>query len=183
MIRLIGLGNEWTGDDAAGLRVAQSLLPMKSTQFDVQVLGVPEFHMFDGLDEDDLLIVVDACLGGGEVGSISELTLDELSNQHPDGLIRHGSSHGLGLQHWLSMKKELDGITCPILIYAIEMGQIEMGAPLSEEVEASVDKLVKQIKEKFVHASIPTRHTQPDRVSTATSHHMDSPLCGSDERR
>lgn len=148
-VRLIGLGNEWTGDDAAGLRVAQALLPMKSTQFDVQVLGVPEFHMFDGLSEDDLLIVVDACLGGGEVGSISELTLDELSKQHPDGLIRHGSSHGLGLQHWLSMKKELDGIICPILIYAIEMGQIEMGAPLSPAVETTVKSLVEMLSNRY----------------------------------
>ena len=144
-VRIIGLGNEWTGDDAAGLRVVQALLPLQSERFDVQVLGVPDYHMFGGLSEEDLLIIVDACLGGGEVGSVSELTLDEL----PDDLIRHGSSHGLGLQHWLSMKEELDGIQCSVLIYAIEVGQIEMGEPLSLAVERAVEGLVLKLSKQY----------------------------------
>ncbi len=146
MIRLIGLGNEWTGDDAAGLKVAQALLAKKTESFDVQVLGVPDFFMFDGLAAEDLLLVVDACSGSGEVGSVLELTLDEL----PEDLIRHGSSHGLGLQHWLTMKQELDGITCPVVIYAIEMGQIKMGAPLSPAVATAVDNLVEKLSKRYI---------------------------------
>jgi len=152
-VRLIGLGNEWTGDDAVGLKVAQALLPLKTEDFDVLVLGVPDYQMFEGLGKDDQLIVVDACKGGGEVGSIIKLTLDELSTQYPADLIRHGSSHGLGLQHWLSMAKTLDGISCEILIYGIEIGQTEMGVALSPEVEEAVSTLAAQLKQTYAKAA------------------------------
>lgn len=156
-VRLIGLGNEWTGDDAAGLKVAQALLPLKTENFDVLVLGVPDYQMFEGLGKDDQLIVVDACKGGGETGSIMKLTLDELSNQYPADLIRHGSSHGLGLQHWLTMAKTLDGISCELLIYGIEIGQLEMGSALSPEVEEAVLTLVAQLEQTYVKA-VETSH-------------------------
>ncbi len=152
-VRLIGLGNEWTGDDAAGLMVAQALLPLKTENFDVLVLGVPDYQMFEGLGKDDQLIVVDACKGGGETGAIMKLTLDELSNQYPADLIRHGSSHGLGLQHWLTMAKTLDGISCELLIYGIEIGQLEMGATLSLEVEEAVLTLVAELEQRYVKAA------------------------------
>ncbi len=150
MIRVVGLGNEWTGDDAAGLKVAEALLPYKTASFDVQVLGVPEFHMFEGLNENDVLIVVDACQGSGEAGRVSKLPLDAL----PEDLMRHGSSHGLGLQHWLSMKQELDGISCQVLIYAIELEQITMGAPLSPAVATAVEKLVAQLSRQYAEPDV-----------------------------
>lgn len=143
--RVIGLGNEWAGDDAVGLKVVEALMPVKSAVFDVQVQGVPDERMLDGLRADDLLIVVDACVGGGIPGTIYELTPEQL----PPDLMRHGSTHGLGLQHWLTMAETLHGIRCRVLVYAIEIGRCDMGAGLLSEVAGAAEEVADRIAHAF----------------------------------
>lgn len=143
--RVIGLGNGFAGDDAVGLKVAEALMPLKSDAFDVQVQGTPDEQMFEGLADDDLLILVDACSSGGIPGSIYELTPEHL----PEEMMRHGSTHGFGVQHWLAMAEALHGIRCRVLIYAIEIGSCEMGAGLSSEVSDAAEEVADRIAHAF----------------------------------
>ena len=149
MVRLIGLGNEWAGDDAVGLEVARLMLPMKSEAFDVRLMGVPDYQMFDGLGADDLLLVVDACQSGAEAGVLMKYSLDELHDALTDKTLRHSSSHGLNLQHWLQMKQELEGIECKLEVYAIEIGQLEMGAGLSSAVASQAKLLADKLADQY----------------------------------
>lgn len=149
LTRVIGLGNGFAGDDAVGLQVAEALMPLKSDIFDVQMPGTPDESMFEGLATDDLLILVDACSSGGMPGSICELTPEQL----PYEMMRHGSTHGFGVQHWLAMTETLHGIRCRVLVYAIEIGNCEMGAGLSPVVMEAAEEVVDRIAHAFARSS------------------------------
>jgi hydrogenase maturation protease len=141
-VRVTGLGNEWAGDDAVGLVAAQRLRDRNLPGVEVMIREVPDWEMFEQLDDDDLLIFIDACDGGGEAGTIYQLRSDEIMGRG----VRHCSSHGLGLTHWLSMAEVLGEKTGRVIIVAIEIEGTEMGAPLSKPVEDAVPQLLERVE-------------------------------------
>lgn len=101
--------------------------------------------MFEQLEADDLLIFIDACDGGKEAGAIYQLHSDEIMERG----VRHCSSHGLGLAHWLSMAEVLGKKTGRVLIYAIEIADLTMGSGLSKEVENAIPKVLVMIENQI----------------------------------
>ncbi|MES0371232.1 MAG: hydrogenase maturation protease [Mariprofundaceae bacterium] len=154
IVRVIGLGNEWSGDDAVGLIAAQKLREKNIPDIEVRVTDVPDWEMFEKLVSDDVLIFIDACDGGGEAGAIYQLHSDEIMERG----VRHCSSHGLGLSHWLSMAEVLGKKTGRILIYAIEIGDVTMGSGLSKKVENAIPKVLNMIEKKIAGLSMETAH-------------------------
>lgn len=144
-VRVIGLGNEWSGDDAVGLIAAQKLREKKIPGIEVRITDVPDWEMFEQLEADDVLIFIDACEAGGEAGAIYRLHSDEIKQRG----VRHCSSHGLGLSHWLSMAEVLGKKTGRVLIYAIEITDLTMGSGLSKEVENAIPKVLVMIENQI----------------------------------
>jgi len=143
VIRIVGLGNEWAGDDAVGLIAAQRLRERCIPGVEVSTRDVPDWEMFEHLQAEDLLIFIDACQSGAEPGTIVELHADDAMGQG----VRHCSSHGLGLTHWLSMADVLGTKTGRVIICGIEIAQTEMGAGLSKPVTAAVADVCDRIAE------------------------------------
>jgi len=150
MVRIIGLGNEWAGDDAVGLIAARMLKEhMQEKQLSGIEVGsreVPEWEMFEQMQPDDLLIFIDACDSGAEPGTVFELQVDELMGQG----VRHCSSHGLGLAHWLSMAEVLGAKAGHVSVFAVELAETAMGSGLSAAVEQSLAELLRRIEMQTV---------------------------------
>lgn len=153
-VRVIGLGNEWSGDDAVGLIAAQKLREKNIPGIEARVTDVPDWEMFEKLESDDILIFIDACKGGGEAGKIYQLHSDEIKERG----VRHCSSHGLGLSHWLSMAEVLGAKTGRVLIYAIEIADVTMGAGLSKGVEKAVPEVLDMIEKKIIDLTMEKAH-------------------------
>lgn len=145
MVRVIGLGNEWAGDDAAGLVAAgmlrERLQQEGMTGIEVGSREVPEWEMFERMQPDDLLLFIDACASGSEPGTVFELHVDELMGRG----VRHCSSHGLGLAHWLSMAEVLGTRSGHVTVFAVELADTSMGAGLSPAVESALPNLVERV--------------------------------------
>ena len=141
-VRVAGLGNEWAGDDAVGLIAAQKLREKNIPGVEIMVREVPDWEMFEKMEDDDLLIFIDACDSGGEAGTVYQLRPDEIMGKG----VHHCSSHGLGLVEWLSMAEVLGSRKGRVIIVAVEIEGMEMGASLSKPVEGAIPQLLERIE-------------------------------------
>ena len=142
-VRIIGLGNTWAGDDGVGLTAAGRIRERNLPGIQVSCCETPCWEMFEGMGPDDLLIIIDACESRARPGMIHHLNVEDLMGAG----MRHCSSHGLGLAHWLSMAQILGAEMGRIIVYGIEITQTEMGAGLSKPVMAAVAEVCDRIAE------------------------------------
>jgi hydrogenase maturation protease len=137
-VRVAGIGNALAGDDAIGLHVVEGI----RQQHWVGVECIAETQsgpgLFEDMDSDDLLILVDACQTGASAGSVIQFSLEELKNSG----LRHASTHGLGLADWFILADQVGEQQPDILIYGIEVEQCRMGKGLSDTVSAAIPALV-----------------------------------------
>jgi hydrogenase maturation protease len=142
---IVGVGNDWRGDDAVGLVAARHL---RSTLPDVRVLeldGDPGalLDAWSGVRE---AIVIDAVRSGAPPGTIHRL--DVSSHPLPSGL-RAGSTHALGLAEAVELGRALDRLPARLELYGIEAGRLATGMGLSPAVARAVETLCGELRERL----------------------------------
>jgi hydrogenase maturation protease len=143
-LRVIGCGNLDRGDDAAGVLVARRLQTL--------VVKIPRIeiieHTGDSLSLMDCwvgyghVIVVDATPPSGEPGRV------QVWNAHGDRLpedVFPCSTHAFGVRDAVELARAMNRLPREMLIYGIEGKQFSLGAPLSREVERSVESVAQQL--------------------------------------
>lgn len=144
---VIGLGNVFLHDDAAGIRVAQAL----RKQLGVKGSPAPGVRI-EEYEEMDLsllqemqgatrLIVVDSMKSGTEPGTVSLFRLAE----KPGDLESMPSLHELDLSDMVYLAQRMGMIDCPVFIVGIEPGDLSVGEGLSERVEAAIPRAVEVV--------------------------------------
>jgi hydrogenase maturation protease len=139
---VIGVGNAYRGDDAAGLLVARRLS-------EVSPAGVTILeHAGDGPSLIELwrdarhVILVDAANGGAGVGEIRRF--DAGRQPLPAGLF-HCSSHALGPVEAIELARVLGRLPERIVVYAIAGRVFDPGGGPCPEVEAAVREVVRRV--------------------------------------
>jgi hydrogenase maturation protease len=135
---VIGVGNEWRGDDAAGLLVARQLRRCGQTSFAVlkhDGEGAALMELWNGWDA---VVVVDAVRSGAEPGTAYRF--DAISQPLP-GKIRHGSTHAFSLGEAIKLGRALNQLPRHLVVYAIEGQNFEAGDRLSSQVEGVYQRL------------------------------------------
>jgi hydrogenase maturation protease len=143
---VIGVGNEWRSDDAAGLVVARRL---RDSQLDplrvVEHRGEP-VDLIEQWSGAEPAIVVDAVQSGAEPGTIH--ALDASSTRMPLELFK-GSTHALGLAEAVELARALDRLPPSLLFYGIEGKSFSAGEGLTIEVERAVGSLVRRLRDHY----------------------------------
>ena len=148
---VIGLGNSFRGDDAAGLAVARALGD------DPRVL-VHEGEPIDLLDRWEgagEVIVVDAARSGAAPGTIHRL--DGLAEPVAMG----GSTHAFGLAETLALAHALGRAPARLSLIGIEGERFGAGAELSPAVASAVERVARELRARL-GKSAPTRREAPD---------------------
>ena len=127
---VIGVGNRWAGDDAAGLAVARRLGGR-------QLEGDPT-SLLDAWADADHVVVVDAAASGAPAGTIRRF--DARSGPLPARLLR-SSTHALGVPEAIELARALGRLPAQLEVYAIEGERFTSGAELSPAVERAVGEL------------------------------------------
>jgi hydrogenase maturation protease len=149
---VIGVGNEWRGDDGAGLAVARRL--SGRLRAGVRVLereGEPT-ALLDAWSGTDEAIVVDAVDSGAAPGTIHRL--DARREPLPAELFR-GSTHALGLAGAVELARALRRMPARLLVYGIEGESFAAGCGLSPEVERAVDEVAAELSERLAQPAPP----------------------------
>jgi hydrogenase maturation protease len=143
-IKIIGVGNEWRSDDAAGLLVARSLKPELPPE--VEICESPETAstLQDLWQDAARVIVVDAVVSGGTPGTIYRFDAHAPGATFP---VSHSpSTHGWGLSEALAMGKVFENFPPYLIIYGIEGEKFTLGKEVSAAVAAAIPEAARRIK-------------------------------------
>jgi len=155
---VVGVGNPWRGDDAAGLVVADRVraqaqgVLVETLEGDASAL----VHLWAGHDE---VALVDAASSGAPPGTLHEL-------RHGDATLQaaalRSSTHAFGVADAVGLAAALGRLPARLEIYAIEGGDFSLGAPLSPAVARTVDVLATRLIEASPGFPATRRRVAPD---------------------
>lgn len=139
---IIGVGNEFRGDDAVGILIARFL--KRYFREGVKIIGVDT--SFDELIQIwgnyDLVIFIDAIKSGEKPGKIYRLKfgVDEIPTK-----LEFFSTHSVGLIEYIEIAKALGKLPGELIIYGIVGKDFNVGSSISREVKVSCKKVAREI--------------------------------------
>lgn len=140
---VLGLGNEYAGDDAVGILAARALRDEVGAEADVAESAASGLALLEDLAGYDRAIVIDAILTGHyQPGSIVELGLADLG----PGVAP--SIHQAGIPELAAVATRL-GLHFPgeTKVLAVEVAAPpEFGAPLNDVVAAAIGPLIQRVQ-------------------------------------
>ena len=142
-ILVLGIGNILLRDEGVGVHVIEQMQKMHLPD-DVELVdgGTAGADLLDVLAERRKVIVIDAVQADCEPGTVLRFTADDLVRR-PDGVGM--SLHELGLGEALTMTRQLGCAPEDVVVLGIKPKDIGCGLELSEEIAASVPKVVKLV--------------------------------------
>ena len=147
-ILVIGLGNRWRGDDAAGPLVLDGL---RRQQLDaVELLESPgdSLSLVNAWADRDTVYLIDACYDDGLAdGSI--LTIDNaLDSSDALQSLRHPtSSHVLDVEQAIGLSRAMGNTPERLTVYAVSGSQFAPGSEPGTAVLSAVDSVVCRLVE------------------------------------
>lgn len=134
---VIGVGNDFAGDDAAGRLVARALEGAQG--FDTAETHGAAADIVTLMEGRRRVVIVDACRSGARTGTIHRL--DAVAGTLP-GWLRSVSSHGIGVAEAVALARVLSCLPAEVEVWAIEGAAFCTGDAMSAEVTAAVDQVV-----------------------------------------
>jgi hydrogenase maturation protease len=136
---VVGIGNRFRSDDAAGLEVASRLA--RSGVRAVEHAGEPIDLLF-GWAGVERVVLVDAVRSGAAAGTVHRL--DALATPLPRALFAT-STHALGVAEAVELARALGRLPPSLSVYGIEGMSFAAGLGLSAPVAAAVDVVVAEL--------------------------------------
>jgi hydrogenase maturation protease len=134
-MKVIGIGNDWRGDDGAGLEVARRVGGRQ--------LGGEPIGLVEALDAADEVTIVDAVSSGAPPGTVH--VFEAGAEPLPVELFGSRSTHALGLAEAIEIARSLGRLPSRVRVLGIEGASFDHGQGLSPEVEEAVEECTKSI--------------------------------------
>jgi hydrogenase maturation protease len=139
---VIGIGNPWGHDDAAGVELARRLRAAAPDGISVIELDGEPVTLLEAWAGQRAAIVVDAVSSGAPPGTVHRF--DAAAAPLPARTFTH-STHVLGLAEAIELGRALGRLPERLVVYGIEGERFDAGAGLSPAVERAVDELCDSI--------------------------------------
>ena len=144
-ILVIGIGNEYRGDDGLGLIVARRLRERHLPKVTIMEIGGDLTVLGETWQGAETVILVDAVASGREPGTIYRFEAHR--EPLPQKLFAPSSTHALGLAEAMELARALKLLPANLIVYGLEGKYFAAGAGLSPEVQQALPRLVEQIRE------------------------------------
>lgn len=142
---VIGVGNRWRRDDAAGFEVIDGLRDQVEGKVALVESDGEPTRLLDAFALAPKVIMVDAVVTGAEPGTIHRFTDKELPNQMGIGQ----SSHLVQLVETIALGELLDKLPNGLVLIGIEATDFDNGegmtAPVAAGVVAAVDAVLAEL--------------------------------------
>ncbi|SOD96904.1 hydrogenase maturation protease [Caenispirillum bisanense] len=137
---VIGIGQPWRGDDAAGLAVLD-LLPADRLELRPHHgEGLGLIALWEGRP---LVVVVDAACAAGTPGRLHRI--DTARATPFDARLFRCSSHAFGVNEAIATGRALGRMPARLIVHAVEGERWDLGAPLSPAVAAALPALAEAV--------------------------------------
>jgi hydrogenase maturation protease len=141
-ILVIGVGNDYGGDDAVGRIVARELKSIEGDKVRVMEESGEGVALVEAWKGADVVFVVDATHSGGVAGTIYRF--DAESQPIPSRLFCY-STHAFSVAEAIELARAMDQLPGKLIVYGIEGRNFESGVELSMEAEASIGEVIRRI--------------------------------------
>ena len=142
---VIGIGNSFRGDDAAGREVARRVQDLVPEELEVVVCGLEPTRLIDAWDGADAAIIVDAVSSEAEPGSVHRF--DATSDPLPSREFR-SSTHALGIGETIELARAIGRLPSRVVVFGIEGEVFGSGTGLSDRAEDGVERAVELVLEE-----------------------------------
>ncbi|HXV35346.1 MAG TPA: hydrogenase maturation protease [Gaiellaceae bacterium] len=139
---MIGIGNAWQGDDAAGLAAARLLRERAPEGVTVLELEGEPVSLVDALTGAEEAFVVDAVRSGSEPGTVHRI---DASGEPVPATLSAASTHTLGVGEAIELARALGRLPRRVVLYGIEAQSLAAGEELTPPVARGVDEVVEQV--------------------------------------
>jgi hydrogenase maturation protease len=139
---LIGVGNQYRTDDAAGLMVVRSLKNQAPAFLEIIEESGEGASLMERWRGANGVIMVDAVSSGAPPGTIHRL--DARRQAIPIDFFSY-STHAFSVAEAVEMARVLDQLPPKMIIYGIEGGSFEFGTSPSPALEAAVSQVIESI--------------------------------------
>lgn len=146
-IKVIGIGNEFRGDDAVGLQVVRRLNENRLPGVEYLQQGGEATALIDALEATDTAIIVDAIQSGADTGQIHRY---EISKQPMPAQFLRSSTHNFSVQDAIEMSRILGKLPSRLLVYGIEGSRFDQGTEMSPTLNSAIDQTVQLIYEELM---------------------------------
>jgi len=148
---VIGLGNDYRSDDAAGLLIARRIKKISPDTVRV-VEGVSDTAaLFDAWKGAEKVIIVDAAASGMNPGRIYRF--NALIENIPEDFFCSYSTHDFSITDSVELASTLGELPDEIIIFGIEGERFMHGSTLSPEVEKAIPDLTKRILDEITETN------------------------------
>ncbi len=145
-LALIGVGNRFRSDDAAGLEVARRLRAMHPPGIRVVEEGGEPGSLLQAWELVTEALVIDAVEVDDDPGALHRF--DATAEPLPVELFRP-STHSLGVADAVELARELDRLPHRLAVYGIVGANFATGEGLSPPVKKTVDALVEELHDEL----------------------------------
>ncbi|MFA4902652.1 MAG: hydrogenase maturation protease [Desulfobaccales bacterium] len=147
LIKVIGVGNAWRGDDAAGLMIAQRLRKENFAYAEIAESPGTGTTLADAWQGAPRVIVVDAVVAGGPPGAIYRFDAHDPAATFP--VASPASSHGWGVAEAVALGRLFQELPPVLIIYGIEGQNFALGDGLSPAVAAAIPEAARRIAQEI----------------------------------
>jgi hydrogenase maturation protease len=142
-ILVIGIGNVYRSDDAAGLIAARRVNEQASERCSVIEHTGEGAALMDLWKDADTVIVIDAVRSGTAPGTVSRF--DAALSPLPVSMFRD-STHAFSLAEAIELSRALKQLPRQLIVYGIEAQNFEAGTNLSPAIEFAMQNLVERVQ-------------------------------------
>jgi hydrogenase maturation protease len=152
---IIGVGNEYRGDDGVGLTIARQVRAAALPGVQVREESGEGAALIDAWQGADVVILCDAVRSGAAVGTIHRL---EAHRQPiPAGFFRY-STHAFSVAEAVELARALGQLPPHLVLYGVEGSDFTAGIGLSPPVAGAAQEVVRQVL-AAIQAQLAARET------------------------
>lgn len=155
---VVGVGNEFRSDDAAGLMVARALARLSSPGVTVKESTGDGAELMGLAAHASILFIIDAVRGQDRSDAL--LRWDAVQAALPIGLLPV-SSHAFGVAEAVELMRELKTLPPTVVIFGIKGQIFGPGAGLSPKVKQAISRLIRLVAAEIDAALSPLARGAP----------------------
>ena len=141
-VLVIGIGNEYRGDDAIGLAVVRALRAKKIQHVQLMESDGNCTDLLDAWKHAGKVILIDAITPGTRAGTIHRFDVHTqlLPAEYP-----LSSTHAFGVAETLELARTLKQLPPSMIVYGIEGQRFTSGEKLSPQVRHVIPEVIRQV--------------------------------------
>ena len=144
---VIGIGNDFRGDDGVGRYVARKLKEIMPQKVDILEAAGEATELMGLWENKEKVILIDAVFSGAIPGTIYRY--DGKTQPLPASQFESQSTHAFGVVQAIELAKTFNTLPQSLIFYGIEGSSFEMGAEISPKVIEAAENVIKSILEEI----------------------------------